>query len=134
MLDMPVFGQVPRGGIVHLNRHELIHRFPLLEIWIELFTELTSPAGLRVVDLSSCRGSYGESIWGRSIWGSSSLALDFGQHMPRSGNRSTLRDDPIRIIERSGPFQERHWLELKGHQCIQNISLSLASGILSRIR
>jgi hypothetical protein len=75
-----VFCQVPRGAIVHLSRHELIHRFPLREIWIELFTELTSPAGLRVVDLSSCRGSYGESIWG-----SSSLALDFGQHMPRSG-------------------------------------------------
>jgi hypothetical protein len=57
MLDMPVFGQVPGGDVVHLNRHKLIHRLALLEIWIELFTELTPSAGLRVVDLSSYRGS-----------------------------------------------------------------------------
>jgi hypothetical protein len=85
MLDMPVFGQVPGGDVFHLNRHELIHRLALLEIWIELFTELTPSAGLRVVDLSSYRGSMEIHVEEFLI------ALDFEQHMPRCGNRSILR-------------------------------------------
>src|SRR6266581_7777711 len=32
--------------------------------------------------------------------------------------------NPVGIIERSGPLQERHWPEMKGHQCIQNIRRS----------
>jgi hypothetical protein len=56
MLDMAVFGQVPGGDVVHLNRHELIHRLALLEILIEFFAELTPSAGLRV-DIFSSRGS-----------------------------------------------------------------------------
>ena len=28
--------------------------------------------------------------------------------------------DPLRIIEGSGPLQERHWLELRGHGVYEN--------------
>jgi len=29
-------------------------------------------------------------------------------------------ENKVEIIEWSGPLQERHWLELSGHQCNQN--------------
>jgi hypothetical protein len=29
-------------------------------------------------------------------------------------------EHPIRIIERSGPIQEWHWLEMKGHGVYEN--------------
>src|SRR5439155_2072464 len=28
--------------------------------------------------------------------------------------------NPVGIVERSGPLQKRHWLELKTHHCFQN--------------
>src|SRR5690242_5559084 len=98
MRDMPVFGQVCGGDIVRLNRHELIHRLALLEIRIELFTELTPSAGLRV-DLTCHRGSMeihvGEFLlhW---ISDSIRLGLETGQYCETIHSGSSKGRNPFR--------------------------------------